>query len=146
MRAQFLSILLTALAFVPGGAHLLELPNKMALGQADYFTVQQIYRGWALLGVVLVAALAANLLLAVLLRRRPAFGFAVAAFLLVAAALVVFFVWVYPVNVATRNWTAAPADWASLRAQWEGGHAASAALLFLALCASLAAGLRASNA
>jgi hypothetical protein len=39
---------LTALALVPAGAHLFELPNKIGLSQDRYFIVQSIYRGWAL--------------------------------------------------------------------------------------------------
>jgi len=36
------AILLTALALVPAGAHLLALPNKIGLPQAGYFVVQGI--------------------------------------------------------------------------------------------------------
>ena len=139
----FLAIVLTALALAPGGAHLFALPNKIGLDEADYFTVQQIYRGWALLGIVLFGALAANLAHALMLRRRALpFGLALAAFLLVAATLAIFFAWTYPANVATENWTVAPADWRALRAQWEWSHAANAVLTFLALCAATAASSR----
>ena len=51
----WLAIVLTALALVPAGAHLLELPSKMKLADEAYFMVQNIYRGWAWLGIVLVA-------------------------------------------------------------------------------------------
>jgi hypothetical protein len=68
---QFLAIVLIALALVPGGAHLLELPNKIGLSQEQYFTVQGIYLGWALpAGVVLIGALAASLVLTIMLRGR----------------------------------------------------------------------------
>ena len=138
----FLAPVLTALALAPGGAHLLELPNKMALGEAEYFTVQQIYRGWALLGVLLFATLAANLLLAMLLRRRgAAFWLALTAFLLVAANLAIFFIWTFPANQATSNWTVAPPNWEALRAQWEYSHAVNAAVMFLAFCLATAASL-----
>ena len=60
---QFLAVILTALALVPAGAHLFELPNKIGLEQESYFIVQNIYRGWALFGIVLFGALAANLAL-----------------------------------------------------------------------------------
>jgi hypothetical protein len=43
---QFVAMVLTALALVPGGAHLLELPNKIHLGESNYFITQSIYRGW----------------------------------------------------------------------------------------------------
>ena len=58
------------LALVPGGAHLLELPNKISLPEQQYFVVQSIYRGWALCGIVIFAAIGANLLAALMLRRR----------------------------------------------------------------------------
>lgn len=139
---QFAAVVLTALALVPGGAHLFALPNKIDLDQDAYFTVQAIYRGWALLGVVLIAAILANLGLAILSRRqaRPVAWAAVAAVLL-GATLVIFFTWTYPANQATGNWTLAPDGWHALRAQWEYSHAVNAVLTFLALCAVVASSL-----
>jgi hypothetical protein len=122
--AQFLAIVLTALALVPAGAHLAELPNKIGLDQEAYFAVQTIYRGWALFGIALFGALAANLALAIMLRRQRApFWLASAAFLLVAATLAVFFIWTYPANQATSNWTVVRPDWQELRTTWEYAHA-----------------------
>jgi hypothetical protein len=46
---QFLAVLLTALALVPSGAHLFELPNKIDLARDAYLTVQGIYAGWGAL-------------------------------------------------------------------------------------------------
>jgi hypothetical protein len=133
---QFLAIVLTALALVPAGAHLFELPNKIGLAEADYFVVQSIYRGWALFGIVLFGALATNLVLAIMVRRqRAACWLALAAFVLVGATLAIFFTWTYPANQATSNWTVVPANWQELRIHWEYAHAANAVLTFLALCA-----------
>lgn len=135
--AQFLAIVFTALALVPAGAHLFELPNKIGLAQDEYFVVQNIYRGWALFGIVLFAALGANLTLAVMVHhRRAPFLLALLAFLLVAGTLVIFFTWTYPANQATANWTVVPDDWRELRTQWEYAHAANAVLTFIALCAA----------
>ena len=132
---QFLAIILTALALVPAGAHLFELPNKIGLSQVDYFTVQGIYRGWSLFGTVVLAMLAANLALAVWLRgRRSASWLASTAFLLTAATLAIFFIWTWPPNQATQNWTVAPENWQALRTQWEYAHATNAVLTFVALC------------
>jgi hypothetical protein len=133
---QFTAIVLTALALVPSGAHFFELPNKIGLPQEEYFTVQAIYRGWALFGIVLFGALAANLSLAAALRdqRRP-FWLALAAFIIIAGTLVIFFTWTWPANQATSNWMVAPGNWRELRAQWEYSHAANAVLTFIALCA-----------
>jgi hypothetical protein len=132
---QFLAVVLTALALVPGGAHLFELPNKIGLSQENYFTVQGIYRGWALFGFVLFGALAVNLLLAIMLRgQRGPFRLALAAFLCIAATLAIFFTWTFPTNQATSNWTTVPANWTQLRTQWEYSHAVNAVVTFAALC------------
>jgi hypothetical protein len=132
----FLALLLTALALAPGCAHLFALPNKISLAQQPYFVVQGIYRGWALLGIVLCGAIVANLVLTILLRGRGAsFWLALAGFVLVAATLGIFFTWTYPANQATNNWTVAPDNWSVLRTQWEYSHAVNAVLTFLALCA-----------
>ena len=133
---RFLAIILTALALVPAGAHFFELPNKIGLSQEQYFIVQGIYRGWALFGFVLIGAIGANLVHAILIRDEPrAFWLALLAFLLMLASLAIFFIWTYPANQATSNWTVTPANWASLRTQWEYSHAANAVTTFIALCA-----------
>lgn len=132
----FVAIILTALALVPAGAHLFALPNKIVLPQEAYFTVQSIYRGWALFGFVLIPALIVNAVLALTLRgHRLASGLALLAAVLLAANLAVFFTWTFPANQATANWTQVPADWESLRTQWEYSHAVNAVLTFVALCA-----------
>lgn len=132
-----LALLLTALCLIPAGAHLFELPNKLALDREAYLTVQGIYRGWALFGLALVAAILADGALALAARRgRPqAYPWALAAVLLMLLDLAVFFAWVYPANQATENWTFAPDDWEALRRQWEYGHAAGAALTAAAFAA-----------
>jgi hypothetical protein len=38
-------------------AHLLELLNKINLSHENYLTVQQIYHGWALLGIIIAGEL-----------------------------------------------------------------------------------------
>jgi hypothetical protein len=133
---QFLALVLTALALVPSGAHLFALSSKIGLGAEQYFIVQNIYRGWSLFGIVLIGALVANLALALLLRGRGApFALAVFAFFCIALTLVVFFIWTYPANLATNNWTTIPDDWEQLRRQWEYSHAADAVVTFAAFCA-----------
>jgi len=140
---QFLSILLTALALAPGIAHLAAMPNKIGLGQGDYFVVQQIYDGWALFGIVLFGALAANLAHAVkLMQGRQRSGWAIAATALVAANLVIFFMWTFPANQATGNWKIVPPNWAALRMQWEYSHAINALVMGAALVCAIIAVLR----
>lgn len=133
---RFLSLLFAALAFAPALAHVLELPNKINLPHDDYLTVQQIYRGWALLGFVVAGALLSTLALTIMTRGRSAtFAWSLTALLCIAGTQAVFWTFTYPANQLTNNWTALPADWMALRKQWEYSHATSAALNLLALTA-----------
>lgn len=132
--ARFCSLFFIALALGPAFAHLFALPNKIGLSHDDYLIVQHIYNGWALLGVVVLGALASTLVLAIMLRnRRRQFGLALSAFICITLTQAIFWIWTFPANQATQNWTMLPADWQSLRAQWEYSHAASALLTLLAL-------------
>lgn len=125
-----------ALALGPALAHLFALPNKIGLDEAQYLTVQQIYAGWALLGVVVFGALLSTLVLAVVLRRdRGPALWALIAFLCIAGTQLIFWSFTFPANQATANWTEIPANWQALRAQWEYSHAASAALNLAAMIA-----------
>jgi hypothetical protein len=130
---QTAAILLTAVALAPGLAHAFELPAKIGMSQADYFTVQGIYRGWALLGAVLIAAVLADGAYAYSLRGQPGFRLALAGAVVLAATLAIFFAFTQPANAATHNWTTKPPDWQALRVRWEYSHAANAALTFIAL-------------
>ena len=67
--SQFLAVILTALALLPGGAHLMALPAKIAMPEDPYFVVQQVYRGWALAGAVIFLAIFANFVAALLTRE-----------------------------------------------------------------------------
>lgn len=60
----FAAIILIAMALIAPAAQLLELPNKMRMDANDYFVVQRVYNGWWLVGLLLPAALVANLALA----------------------------------------------------------------------------------
>src|SRR5512147_187421 len=102
---RFLSLLFAALALIPAGAHLLELPYKIALSATDYLVVQQIYRGWALAGIVVVGALLSTLILVLMLysQRKP-FLLTLVAFLCIVGTQVIFWTFTYPVNQQTINW------------------------------------------
>jgi MFS family permease len=130
----FFSLLFAALALAPAMAHLLELPNKINLSREDYLTVQQIYRGWALLGFVVAGALLSTLALTIAVRQeRKAFIFAAIALLCIVGTQVVFWTYTYPANKVTNNWTMLPDNWIELRRQWEYSHATSAILNLVAL-------------
>ena len=131
---QVAAIVAIALYLVPGGAHVLEMGPKLALAPEQYLAVQGLYAGWNRTGFVLAAALILALWHAgatwgVRWARWLSLGAAVA----LAANLVVFLLATYPVNIATRNWTVMPQDFARARAQWEYSHAANAGLVLLSL-------------
>ena len=122
-----------ALVLAPALAHLLELPNKIGLSREEYLVVQQIYRGWQFLGIVIYGALLSTLALAIMVRRQPKeFGLTLAAFLCLLAAHALFWIYTFPANQATLYWTVLPDNWMALRAQWEYSHAAGAVLNLIA--------------
>jgi hypothetical protein len=128
--------LFAALALAPSLAHALELPNKINLPRNEYLTVQQIYRGWRLLGFVVAGAVLSTFALTILTRSDPiVFAWSLTALLCIVGTQIVFWTFTYPVNQRTDNWTRLPDDWMALRAQWEYSHAASAALNLFALIA-----------
>lgn len=131
------SLLFAALALVPAGAHLAELPNKVDLSSEQYLTVQQIYRGWALFGIVVVGAIASTLILTLMSRRRAprTFFLGLVALISLLGTQLIFWAFTFPANQVTRNWTVLPPNWTELRLQWEYSHAASALLNLVALVA-----------
>jgi hypothetical protein len=138
MFTKLLALGLMAIIVMPGGAHLFELPAKMKLSENEYFSVQSIYAGWAWFSVAIFAAIAANAWLFWTMRESDptAAHAAGASAVLIALTLVIFFIWVFPGNQATNNWTTVTADWESLRRNWEYGHAVNAVISFVALLAT----------
>ena len=137
---RVLTIASVALYLVPIGAHLFELPGKMAMSPTDYMVMQTIYTGWALFGIVIFAAMLLTLLHAIMRRsERVALLLSLAAFVCLVATQVIFWMFTYPMNVASSNWTVTPDHFETARRQWEYSHAASAVLTFLALVAITAA-------
>jgi hypothetical protein len=140
--ALFVALLATALALGPAMAHLLELPNKIGLPREAYFIVQKAYRGWSLLGWLLGIEVAAMVAVAILGRNdAPTMWPALAAIACVLGAQGAFWLFVYPANVATDNWTLQPHNWTVLRRQWEYAHAAGAALQVAAMASLIVAAL-----
>jgi hypothetical protein len=134
--AYFIALISVSLTLGPSLAHLLELPNKIGLNVEHYFIVQGIYRGWALLGIVVFASVVSTLTLAVLLRKqRVPMLWAALAFVCIVGAQILFWTYTFPANQATNNWTEVPPNWETLRSQWEYSHAAAALLNLLAMAA-----------
>jgi hypothetical protein len=144
---QFILLACLAIILVPAGAHLFELPAKMALPHADYMVIQRIYAGWAWFGVPIYLAMILLVLHAVLMRRnRPSFWLSLVALALIAVTQIIFWRYTFPMNSLTLNWSIPPPEFEAARRQWEYSHAINAALTFLAFAsgtfAVLAARLR----
>jgi hypothetical protein len=140
--ALFCSLIFTAFAMAGSLAHVFELPNKITLSAEHYLVVQQIYRGWSLLGIVVFGALISTLVLTVMARRSPKlFRLALAAFLALVGTQIIFWIFTYPANQQTQNWTILPENWIALRSRWEYSHAAGACLNLVAFITLVSASL-----
>jgi hypothetical protein len=141
--AFFIALLATSFALGGALAHAFELPNKFGLGRDAYFVVQTIYSGWDRLAYVLALELAGMLAVIFLHRAEPRIlWWACAALGGLVCAQIVFWVWTFPANQATENWTHQPANWEALRAQWEYSHLAGAGFQMIAMTALIIAVLR----
>jgi hypothetical protein len=141
--AFFVALMATALALGGALAHALELPNKIGLSQPEYFTAQKLYRGWNQLAYLLAVELTGILAVIHLYRsqrrvREPAL--AALGFLLSAQG--VFWLFTFPANRATGNWTLPPSNWETLRIQWEYSHLAGAAFQLMVMACLILAVLR----
>jgi cell division protein FtsW (lipid II flippase) len=139
----FIAMLATALALGGALAHAFELPNKIGLPREEYFIVQKAYYGWSQLGWLLLVQFVSLLAVAFLSRHRTEVMWPVIfAILGLLAAQAVFWIFTYPANVATQNWTTIPDNWESLRSQWEYSHLAGALFQLLSMCALIVAALQ----
>lgn len=138
---QFAAVFFCGLALVPAAAHAMELPNKIRLPREEYLIAQKLYRGWHSVAAIVIIALVATGLLVAQSRSTGAAPerAAIVAFACIVATQLVFWTVTFPVNRATRNWSAAPPDWIALRRRWEFSHAASAVLNLLAFGAAVLA-------
>ena len=141
---RFFSLLFVGLSLAPGLAHLLQMPHKMDLSGEDYLRVQQLYAGWAWLGLIVMAALVSTFLLTVLVRQRlRQFALACIALGSVFVTQVIFWAFTFPVNQETHNWTTLPVNWMTLRERWEYSHATAAVFDLIAFVAVVLAVLAA---
>ena len=110
-------------------AHLLELRAKMLFAKDDYQLVQGIYRGWQWLGIFEIGAIVLTLGWTIMVRKEiKFFRYALSALLCLIISIIIFFVFTFPANQATTNWTNLPSNWEELRMKWEYSHAARALL------------------
>lgn len=127
-----ITLLLTALGLVMGGAHLLELPVRVHYDPEFYMRVtRSLYRFYGLIGGPLqMLALLFSTGLLWLTRARAAFRLNLAGTLFLGLSLLLWFLLVQPVNAAWLEALHAGPDeavyaYAQLRSRWETGHAAA---------------------
>ena len=141
--AFFIALLATALALGAALAHAFELPNKIGMSREDYFIVQHAYDGWNRLAYLLAVELAGMLAVIWLYRAEPRVRWpALVALICLFAAQAVFWIWTFPANQATLNWTTQPENWERLRRAWEYSHLVGALFQTLAMTALVTAVLR----
>jgi hypothetical protein len=139
------ALLATSLALGAALAHALELPNKIDMSREHYFIVQRAYDGWSHLAYLLAVQLVGLLGLALLYRAEPhVLTPVMVALACFVAAQAIFWIWTFPANQATENWTMQPDNWEVLRRQWEFSHLAGAGFQTLAMTALIVAVLRCS--
>jgi hypothetical protein len=136
----FIAILATLTSLAPALTHLIELPHKLSLSREDYFTIQQLYAGWDLFGIaILVQVISLALLAWRSAREYYVFRPVAAALVLLVIAQALFWLFTFPANEVTQNWTRIPEDWEALRHQWEYSHAGGAIFQLAGLCCLISA-------
>jgi hypothetical protein len=134
------ALVLTGIVLGAGLAHLFAMPNKMGSARDEYLVAQQVYRGWALVGVPLYLDMIVILLAAWCIGTDGPVGWALGAVGFLLLGHVVFWTWTYPANTATGQWTTLPQNWEALRREWEFSHAVGALCSVAALfCLAVAA-------
>jgi hypothetical protein len=135
IKSVFLcSVFFTSVILTASFSHLLSLKNKINMPASEYLIAQKVYTGWALLAIPVILALLSVILQLVLLRKGyQGFGLTLAAFILLASTQVIFWIFTFPANQQTNNWTKLPDNWEKLRIQWEYSHATAAVINLVAL-------------
>ena len=126
---RFLTIIFAVITLGALLAHLFELPGKMILSKEDYRMVQGIYSGWAWLGIFEIGTIILVLIWTISERKnKTTFPYLLTALIILVVSLVIFFLFTFPANRATMNWTQLPPDWEMLRRKWEYSHGIRAVL------------------
>lgn len=138
---RWFNLALAALSVLAPSAHVLELPNKLALDANLWLAVQQhLYRGWGpfLGGPSEIGAMVTSLILAYARRRSKAVLWpTLISFISYGCMIAVFVLMNSPVNAAVASWTATtlPLNWPDFRLRWEAGHTIAFVLSLIGLAA-----------
>lgn len=144
---RMITLVCTALVVGLSFAHVMELPQKMDYGYAEYERVQHsMYPYYAYIGGPLeMLAIVSAIVLTVLVRRnRPMFAWTLTGTVLLAAGLAEWALVVQNANGKMAGWALShtPAGWTGVRDQWEYGHVGHFALLGLGFVILLWSSLR----
>jgi hypothetical protein len=126
---RFITIFFEVITLSALLTHLLELPGKINLSKENYQVVQGIYRGWSWLGIFEIGAIFLTLIWTLAdSRKKRIFPFLLTALLCFIISITIFFIFTFPANNTTVNWTQLPGDWQLLQKNWEYSHAVRAVL------------------
>lgn len=140
---RFTTILFVTITLSALMAHLLEMPNKLPLSKTDYLTVQDIYRGWSVLGIFEIGAIVLTAIWAFMERRKkPVLSYLIVALSTFVISMIIFFLYTFPANQATLNWTELPGNWEVMRQNWEYSHAVRSVLYLIGFSSLIWAILR----
>ena len=144
ISARFISLLLTALAAGVVLGHVMSRAGKVTVPGPLFVTVQNtLYRNWGnRVGAVEIGAFLSTLVVAFLTRGRGAiFALSLAGLLCLAGMLLVWAVFINPINIRVRAFTSEspPADWALLRDRWHRLHAIRSIFAVVGLSALISA-------
>lgn len=143
---KFVAILFTAITLSATMAHLLEFRIKIDLSKENYQTVQSIYSGWKWLGIFEFGAIILTIIWTIFDHKfKNIFPFLLSASICFVLSIIIFFVFTFPTNQATLNWTSLPTNWQELRKIWEYSHAVRAILCLIGLSFLLLALLKSNN-
>jgi hypothetical protein len=142
---RFGALILASLSMALAFCHLLEMRPRLAWDAPLWIAATVTGNQFRLFGSVGAAietlAWIGAVVLAVLVRhRQPAsFRLTITGAALLVLAFLVWWAFVFPVNVEMTGWTPQQfaSDWTAWRAQWEYAHAVRAVLLILGLSALL---------
>ncbi len=144
---RFMTIILAALSTGMSFCHTLELPAKMSYDGALWTTINQsLYQSFGTVGGILeLGSIFAAVVLAFLVRQRHlTLQWTLTGTVFLALALVVWLVFVAPMNAEFSQWTVGllPENWTRVRNQWEYAHATRFVLHFIGLSALVISVLR----
>lgn len=138
---RFVNLLFVTLTFGLTWCHVVEIPGKLRLSGSQWLDVQ--HNLYVAFGppfgapIELAAILLTWWVFWLVRRRRPAAWLTLTAAICTTLGLVAWLLLVAPMNEILNGWTAQnlPADWVSVRNQWEAGHALHSLLFGLGFSA-----------